>query len=319
MTDLVLMKNQNFSSGIISFAHNQGVRVSTKIGDNDIDKYQLNRPTYRRNKVKQLVDFVVDNNFDGINVDCEAPFYTDFFHTGFVKFLEELKLTLASHKRNSIITIDLPYGPYQLLCVTGRCLPWKEISEVVDYVLIMCYDAQLRPLSPEPTDPFIHVVRGWDLYIEDLNINPLKMIQAIPWYGPVYHCRTNNQNDIKSTNDTCQTNVFTQKIQHHLGELSKEVQLGLDQGFEIIYDEEYKSRKIIFRDEDTDEYYLAWFNCLDTLKMRFDSQALKSGAGGVSTWWAFSLDYEDKSSSNVDLNEKLWGQLRDVLDELEAM
>ena len=185
----------------------------------------------------------------------------------------------------------------------------------------MSYDGQLKPLTSEPTDPYHRMGKGWDNYIE-MGILPSKMIQAVPWYGPVYSCSNfplsnpNTPNPAKS----CKTNIFSKKTQYHFGDLYKLIAEAEENGFERYYDEDYLQYNIIVNATNANDEsqnintHVAWFNTEETLRLRFERQALSSGAAGVASWWAHSLNYEDENV--FEFNQKLWNQLGLVVDEL---
>lgn len=318
ITDVAIMNNNAPPTlKFMNYMHDRNVRVSITLGDHDFDKAKFILPKYRYEKIKELMDFCIKYDIDGINLDLEKPFYSHTLHQGYVDFIHELKISFKTYKQNSMIVVCAPYGPYQIFCLNGRCLPWDQIAEAADYLYIMSYDAQTSLFRPQAIDPIKNVERGWNLFLNNLKIPPTKLIQSVPWYSAVYLCHSQP----KIPDGDCRVNILDgMQWQYTDWIFEKYIKLGQSQGFEIIYNSNYDAYRITFQEDDPtslnfEKYYLIYFSDLSTLQNRFDRLALSTNAGGLSSWWAKALNYVDVEYKNR--TENLWNQMHKNLERLE--
>lgn len=271
--------------------------------------------------VKKWADFAVEKNLDGINIDIEHGIYGDQQKTGILHFVDELnqvmKLRIGPHAK---LTYDVPYAPTTLACVTGRCLYWGKIAEKIDFLVQMAYDAQLRPLTSSATDPYERVVRGYWLYINEYGVDPSKMIQAVPWYGPIYYCDRLHKNSF----DVCHSELW-KKYQIHATDGTNVnqsifywVNKGLEQGQPVVYDNYQRINKISVRDDEGGMRQV-WFNNETSFNERFEACSFEAKGGGLSSWWAHSLDYKTENLDVLKMNGKYWEVINNAVDKLDGL
>ena len=184
---------------LIKYAHERNTEVQFLYGDPGV--HYLNDSEYRKKKVDEYVKIVKDWQIDGINFDFEGDLRGQAEKDDFVRFLDELKQEFnklpsaeGSPEGTSIkLTMDVPWTPGEVWCVGGRCYPAFKISEVIDYLIIMGYDAEEdwwgRNSYGHATDPYYRMYQGLREYMDCLQIPPHKLILASPWYSWQMACK----------------------------------------------------------------------------------------------------------------------------------
>jgi GH18 family chitinase len=125
--------------------------------------------------VKNILDYVGENDLDGVDVDIEwnlLPYINDRY-TAFV-----LELKSALHARGKGITTAL--GATRLHeSVT------QESLEAYDFINVMVYDktGPWRPDDIGPHAPYSYALDAVSFWMERRNIPPHKIILGLPFYG----------------------------------------------------------------------------------------------------------------------------------------
>ena len=183
---------------LIKYAHERGTEVQFLYGDPGVG--YLNDSDYRKKKIDEYVKIVTDWQIDGINFDFEDEL-RGHEKDDWVTFMDELKQEFnklpsaeGSPEGTSIkITMDVAWTPGELWCAGGRCYPAYKISEVIDYLIIMGYDAEEdwwgRNSYGHATDPYYRLFQGLREYMDCLEIPPYKLILASPWYSWKMACK----------------------------------------------------------------------------------------------------------------------------------
>jgi spore germination protein YaaH len=116
----------------------------------------LANPTNRTKTAKIIFDFVVTNNYDGIDLDFEGFAFVDGSKTwattapSWVAFVKELSALL--HANNKLLSVSTPYN----FDPTGKqkgytVYAWPQIAAHIDRLRIMTYDysvAKVGPIGP---------------------------------------------------------------------------------------------------------------------------------------------------------------------------
>ena len=84
-----------------------------------IDRFKFKDPSYREEKINFWTDFILKNNFTGINLDFELSMYKNSDRKALTKFVEELYTRFNA--LNLQVTFAVPYHPFPLGCFSGRC------------------------------------------------------------------------------------------------------------------------------------------------------------------------------------------------------
>jgi GH18 family chitinase len=177
---LVFPREQDLP-GIVDKAHRAGVKVYLSIAGGGIDPelagYWLavlqpeNRPAF----VRQLVDFTLKYELDGIDVDIEwnlIPTIGDLY-TPFVLALKE-----ALHARGKGISSALNVsGLHEAIS--------RESLEAYDFINVMVYDktGPWRPDNPGPHAPYSYAEEALKYWTEERKIPAEKLTLGVPFYG----------------------------------------------------------------------------------------------------------------------------------------
>lgn len=126
-----------------------------------------NRPAY----IQKIVQYVLDHNLDGVDVDLEWQ-YVNSYYSPFV-----IELKNALHAQNKMITAALP-GSHRYPQITNEALA------AFDWVNMMVYDLR----GPwDPGNPGQHSPYSWAVqciqYWENQGMAPSKLTLGVPFYG----------------------------------------------------------------------------------------------------------------------------------------
>ncbi|MEX2628109.1 MAG: HAD-IA family hydrolase, partial [Ilumatobacteraceae bacterium] len=143
-------------------------------------------PATRRQHVETLVDFVVDGDYDGIDLDYEQFAFSDGRSTwastrpNWVAFVTELTDELHALDRTVTVSIPPVYGPGRNRGDGFWVYDHGAIAEVVDRIRIMAYDFSVADAGPiAPIDFVQRSVDGVLSVVDD----PSKLVLGIPVYG----------------------------------------------------------------------------------------------------------------------------------------
>jgi spore germination protein YaaH len=141
-------------------------------------------PTSRANVVNTIFNLVVNNHFDGIDLDFENFAYVDPISTWsttqprWVQFLTDLSTAL--HQQGKILSITTPplFDP-----ASGKkgyyLYAWAQVANVIDQLHIMAYDYSTS--SPGPIGPLSWTTNGVS-YAASV-IPASKIYIGVPGYG----------------------------------------------------------------------------------------------------------------------------------------
>ena len=125
--------------------------------------------------IKNLLDYVDENNLDGIDVDIEGnllPYIGD----GYTPFVLELRDAL--HAKGKGITCALG-------AVRFHEAVTQESLEAYDFINVMVYDktGTWRPNAIGPHSPYSYAEDAIKFWTEEKHISPDKIILGVPFYG----------------------------------------------------------------------------------------------------------------------------------------
>lgn len=181
------------SEKYVNVCHEKGLKVWGLV-DNltypDVSTYTvLSNADTRKHVITQLLEYAVQYNLDGINVDFEQ--LTNDSGPAFVQFVKEL--TLEAHKMNLVISVD-NYVPKEYSSQYNR----KQQGIFADYVIIMGYDEHVAGSEEAGSVASIDfVMEGIEKTLEEVPAK--KVINAVPFYtrywslsadGVVADCQT---------------------------------------------------------------------------------------------------------------------------------
>lgn len=171
------------SHSYVEKAHSRNMEVWALLEDITLESntYEVLSYTSRReNLIRNLMNYVLEYNIDGINIDLEGINYESGEH--FTQFLRELSIEC---RLNGIVLSVDNYVPRESNTFYNR----KEQGIVADYVIIMGYDEHWGGGGVAGSVASIDYVRdGIEKTLEEVSAE--KVINAIPFYTRVW--KTNN-------------------------------------------------------------------------------------------------------------------------------
>ncbi len=183
-------------SGYVQKAHGYGIQV-WGVWDNfnyrnetgqDISTYQvLSSTTKRQQLVQNMVDTSVGLGLDGINIDYEGLPQECGEH--YVQFLKEL--SVLCRQKGLVLSVD-SYVPFNFnnhyrLDIQGK---------VADYVIIMGYDEHWHgSKDPGSVASIDYVSNGLDRTLEEEQVPPEKVVNALPFYTILWQTEGANVSD----------------------------------------------------------------------------------------------------------------------------
>ena len=175
---------------LIAKAHAAGVKVVLLLGG-DFTGLETNAGGVST-LVENLARFIARHHYDGVDIDWEYP-STDLDETTFFNLMSALREAFPSPPY--FLSADVP--PWG-----GTGYDFAHVTPLVDYFNIMTYDCagpwtddgQLNsPIFPDPTNPEPYecepggsVKEAIDIYVQQLNVPPLKLNIGTPFYGYFY-------------------------------------------------------------------------------------------------------------------------------------
>lgn len=167
------------SKDYVNTAHNLGLEVWGLVENMtyEASTYRaVSNMDSREYLVRQLIDYALEYNLDGINVDFEALSFDA--EEGFIQFIREL--SIACRRNQIVLSID-NYVPTASSAHYNR----KEQGIVADYIIIMGYDEHYAGMAEYGSTASIG-------FVENGIVNTLKevpahkVINAIPFYTRVF-------------------------------------------------------------------------------------------------------------------------------------
>jgi len=131
----------------------------------------LASPQDRPILIEKIVSYVLDNGFDGVDVDLEWQYVT----TGYSDFVIELRDALKAQSKG--ITAAYP-GENRYSLITDEAL------NALDFINLMVYD-YTGPWNPSPGQhsSYNHARRGISFWKNKVGINHSKLTLGVPFYG----------------------------------------------------------------------------------------------------------------------------------------
>ena len=132
----------------------------------------LASPQDRPILIEKIVSYVLDNGFDGVDVDLEWSHVT----TGYSNFVIELRDALKAQAKG--ITAAYPSE-------TRYSLITDEALNALDFINLMVYDYTGGPSNPSSGQhsSYNHAKRGIHFWKNKVGINPSKLTLGVPFYG----------------------------------------------------------------------------------------------------------------------------------------
>jgi spore germination protein YaaH len=136
----------------------------------------LNNPDRRSQHVRNIVDEVLANDYDGIDIDYEM--LSSSLRDEYSAFITELAKALHEQGKQLTIAVHAKTSDYGGL---GGFQDWVVLGQAVDRLRIMTYDFHWRGGGPGPVAP-IYWVRQVADYAKTV-VDPAKVVIGVPFYG----------------------------------------------------------------------------------------------------------------------------------------
>ncbi|HEU5103026.1 MAG TPA: glycosyl hydrolase family 18 protein, partial [Roseiflexaceae bacterium] len=165
---------------LVELAHSKNVLVLPTIHNvvhgTDPVPALLRSADRRSQHVRNIVEEVLNNNYDGIDVDYEA--LDSSLREPYSAFITELAGAL--HAQGKLLTIAVHAKDCDY-CGLGGFQDWKVLGQAVDRLRIMTYDFSWRGGGPGPVAP-LYWVNTVAEYAKTV-VDPAKVVIGVQFYG----------------------------------------------------------------------------------------------------------------------------------------
>ena len=176
--NLVFSRNADVKP-IVNIAHKAGLKVYISLAgggkpDTEIWNSVL-QPENLTDFIKNILDFVDEHNFDGVDVDIEGNLLP-FIGNTYTPFVLELRNAL--HAKGKGITTALgATGLHEAVS--------QESLEAYDFINVMVYDktGPWRPENVGPHAPFSYAENAIKFWVEERKIASDRIVLGMPFYG----------------------------------------------------------------------------------------------------------------------------------------
>lgn len=169
------------SNSTIEVARANGVLITPLVANEgfnkDIAHEFLTNQKIRDDVIEKLTMFVVNGNYDGVNIDFEGVDPSD--REALTEFIRRLSTRL--HEYSKVISIDVPAKTYDSKEGWSGAYDYKALGNYCDYVVLMVYDYHWSGSSPGPISPL-----GWMREVLNYATSTIpkeKIVVGIPFYG----------------------------------------------------------------------------------------------------------------------------------------
>ncbi len=176
---------KNFKRSVAEIAHKNGCKILVCIGGggkfSDHFREMVNSPVAVDNFVNKVSNFILKNDYDGLELDWEFP-KSESDGRNLTSLLRKLRNSLGKK-----FTINLVINGTQYL---GKWIDVKSISDDLDYFVIMTYDyhgswsefsGHNAPFYPYPRSD--SSVKEGIAFWRDKGVEPSKLIFGLPFFG----------------------------------------------------------------------------------------------------------------------------------------
>ena len=181
-----LIANLSNQAGILSIARSHGIKVLPTIqnwGISDFDATVisaiLNNSITRSRHVAEILNLVINQGYDGIDIDYESLEATD--REAFSRFVEELSSAL--HSSGKLLSVTIYAKTSNTASWTGPgAQDWPRLAAAADTIKVMAYDYHWVSFHAGPISPtdWLREVLIYAGTVPELNN---KLIMGLPFYG----------------------------------------------------------------------------------------------------------------------------------------
>lgn len=174
---------------------NNKIKLIPSIGSFDADIFGsiLRNESYRKRHIRDIVNEVVKNNYDGIDLDYESTYESD--KANLILFVKELATELHKNKKILSYTVHSKWTDewvYSWAPQTHQAQDWAELSKYADEIRVMSYDFTSQgSKTPGPVSPYMLSV-GILKYAEG-KVPPEKLVLALPFHAFSWKKKSNGK------------------------------------------------------------------------------------------------------------------------------
>ncbi|RZK80709.1 MAG: chitinase [Pedobacter sp.] len=177
---LVLDASRESVKSVVDLAKRHNCKIIIALnGDNKIYTTLLSNPTTRTQLVKSIVDYTIQNQFDGVDMDWEYPNATKGNDITFGLFMQELSTELHSWHRT--LSMAVTAGLY-----TGGIKDGinQQAIDACDFVNLMAYDGiGTDPNALGHHSTYAMTQRVLNVWLNEKNLPAKKAVLGVPAYG----------------------------------------------------------------------------------------------------------------------------------------
>ena len=160
-------------------SENPNIKICISIGGGALTTEQANNwsnlidnPQNTPTIVTKIVEYVLNNNLDGVDVDLEWQYVT----SGYSNFVINLNTELDKYSK--IITAALP-GTTKYTNITNNAL------QVFDFIHIMAYDFKgpWKPTDSGQHSSYSHAEQSINFWKNSIGVSGKKLTLGVPFYG----------------------------------------------------------------------------------------------------------------------------------------
>ncbi|XP_060889628.1 di-N-acetylchitobiase [Labrus mixtus] len=278
-----------YDAELMCHAHSNGARVVLK-GDVPLSYIvdQENRTVWITEKINLAkVQFM-----DGINIDIEQAVEdgSPEFHA-LTALVKETTETFHREIPGSQVSFDVAWSPK---CIDKRCYDYITIADSCDLLFVMSYDEQSQITGDciaMANAPLSQTLNAYDQYLS-MNIDPMKLVMGVPWYGYDYPCLNLSEHGICSIAKVpfrgapCSDAAGRQKPYKWI---MKQVNVSMSGR---LWDEKQEAPYFNYKDQ-TGQIHQVWYDDPQSICPKADSVKSK-GLRGIGMWNGNILDYSDE-------------------------
>jgi spore germination protein YaaH len=249
------------STELLKWLHARGIKVHPLVHNQFNSKLTtqfLSSASAQEKFIKQLVDRAAQIGLDGLNIDFESLSGSDrAAYTLFIK-----NLTAAAHKKDLIISIDLPRG--SIAWNDKTAFDHKQLATIVDYIVTMTYDHHYSGSTTPGSVAGMQWTEQGVVEFLSYGIPRDKLIMGIPFY--IREWKLDNTGKLVSNR------AITSKTVNTLLETKKTTST---------WDPKFNQYRIEYKEDGFT--YLFWMEDESSVKTRLDI-AKKYKLAGVAAW-----------------------------------
>ncbi|HEY0770051.1 MAG TPA: glycosyl hydrolase family 18 protein [Sphingobacteriaceae bacterium] len=177
--NLLPVPNITRFNSVIATARANGVKVGIAVAGATNLKIIAASASKRTTLVNNLVNFVVQNNLDGLDMDWEFPRTSDGTHLTYALLMQELSTAL--HAQNKYLSAAITAGVYSGAVRDGIL---TEVFNYADFFNIMVYDGlNWDSAQPNQHASYNMAVASLDYWVTTRGMPKEKAILGFPAYG----------------------------------------------------------------------------------------------------------------------------------------